>query len=76
MDFRISNQQIFATKFSPDQSMFAASTEDGLIKVICNTTGEPLYSIVADSEAAKKGDTIYPVTSLAWKPNFSENQYD
>jgi len=27
-------------------------------------------------QAKKNGKTIYPITSLAWKPTDSDNQYD
>ena len=76
MTLQVSNERIFQTKFSPDTSMLASSTEDGLIKVSCATTGMPLYSITADTEGGKRGDTVLPVTSLAWRSSFSDNQFD
>jgi hypothetical protein len=73
MDLKVSENQIFSAKFSPENSMIAASTENGLIKVQCGMNGEPLYSIKSDAQAAKIGNTAYPVTELAWKPNFSDS---
>ena len=29
----------------------------------------------SDYQAKKNGETMYPVTSLSWKPNLSDNQF-
>jgi WD40 repeat protein len=76
LDLQISSHQIFSTKFSPESSLLAATTEDGLIKVLCANTGQSYYSVQADPEAAAKGETILPVTNIAWRPNQSIHQYD
>ncbi|KAF4654305.1 hypothetical protein FOL47_010038 [Perkinsus chesapeaki] len=59
--------EVFCVRFSPDDSLLAASTSNGLIKIYNCRTGKEVYTL----HPHPKGDVVQPVTQLRWRPEGS-----
>ncbi|EER01710.1 WD-repeat protein 51A, putative [Perkinsus marinus ATCC 50983] len=56
--------EVFCVRFSPDDTLMAASTSDGLIKIYNCRDGKEAYTL----QSRRTGDIIQPVTQIRWRP--------
>jgi len=65
---QLSEESVFALKYSPDGSMLASSLQDGQIQILSTTfSNTVLYQFYSDPEAKAARRTTFPVTGLAWR---------
>ncbi|EER17247.1 wd-repeat protein, putative [Perkinsus marinus ATCC 50983] len=56
--------EVFCVRFSPDNTLLAVSTSNGLIKIYNCRDGKEIYTL----QSPRTGEVIQPVTQIRWRP--------
>ncbi|KAF4709591.1 hypothetical protein FOZ62_028929 [Perkinsus olseni] len=59
--------EVFCVRFSPDDTLMAASTSNGLIKIYNCRDGKEVYTL----HSRHTGDIVQPITQVRWRPGGS-----
>ncbi|KAF4709339.1 hypothetical protein FOZ62_002186 [Perkinsus olseni] len=59
--------EVFCVRFSPDDTLMAASTSNGRIKIYNCRDGEEVYTL----HSRHTGDIVQPITQVRWRPGGS-----
>lgn len=60
---------VFCVRFSPDESLIAAGSQDGSVRILRSATGRVAYTLI--EETGSGFGVRLPVTCLRWRPDLS-----